>query len=55
MGMPNVTPNFMMGGTLKQGASAIANQAPSLGFNTGNGMQIVTSPGGVQTTWFHMP
>src|SRR5947207_2042815 len=44
MGMPSVTPNFMMGGTLNPGASVIANQAAGLGANTGLGIQIVTSP-----------
>ena len=55
MGMPNVTPNFIMGGTLNPGASVIANQALGLGANTGLGIQIVTSPGGVGINWFHMP
>jgi len=55
MGMPNVTPNFIMGGTLNQGASAIANQAGALGANAGQGIQIVTSPGGVVINWFYMP
>jgi uncharacterized ion transporter superfamily protein YfcC len=55
MGMPAVTPNFMMGGTLNPGASVIANQAAGLGVNAGGGLQIVTSPGGVGLSWFHMP
>jgi hypothetical protein len=55
MGMPNVTPNFMMGGTLNPGASVIANPAGALGANAGQGIQIVTSPGGVGINWFHMP
>ena len=55
MGMPGVKANFIMGGTLNPGASAIANEAAALGANTGGEMQLVTSPGGVSNLWFHMP
>jgi hypothetical protein len=55
MGMPGVTPNFIMGGTLNPGASVIANEAGALGANAGRGIQIVTQPGGVGNLWFHMP
>ncbi|HEX3627107.1 MAG TPA: choice-of-anchor Q domain-containing protein [Verrucomicrobiae bacterium] len=55
MGMPGVTSDFIMTGTLNPGASVIANEAPGLGANTGNGIQIVTEPGGVGGLTFHMP
>ena len=55
MGMPNVTPDFIMGGTLNPGASVIANEAAGLGANAGQGIQIVTQPGGVGGLSFHMP
>jgi hypothetical protein len=55
MGMPDVRVNFIMGGTLDPEASAIANEAASLGLNIGGDVQIVTSPNGVTKLWFHMP
>jgi RHS repeat-associated protein len=55
MGMPGVTSDFIMTGTVRTGASVIANEAPGLGANTGNGIQIVTEPGGVEGLTFHMP
>jgi hypothetical protein len=55
MGMPGVTSDFIMTGTLNPGASVIANEAPGLGANTGNGIHIVTEPGGVGGLTFHMP
>ena len=55
LGMPGVKMNFMMGGTLDPEASAIANEAASLGANVGGDAQIVTSPNGVTNLWFHMP
>jgi hypothetical protein len=55
MGMPNVTPNFIMGGQLSPGTSVITNQAAGLGTNLGQGIQTVTSPGGVNVNFFFMP
>jgi RHS repeat-associated protein len=55
MGMPGVRVNFIMGGTLNPGTSAIANEAAALGANPGAGIQIVTSPNGVGNLWFYMP
>jgi hypothetical protein len=55
MGMPAVTPDFVMTGTLNPGASVITNEAPGLGVNAGQGIQVVTSPGGVGNLGFHMP
>jgi hypothetical protein len=55
MGMPGVTPDFIMTGTLNPGASVIANEAPGLGANLGGKIQIVTQPGGVGNLGFHMP
>jgi hypothetical protein len=55
MGMPNVQPNFIMTGTLNQGAEVITNEAAGLGTNAGNQIQIVTQPGGVGNLGFHMP
>jgi hypothetical protein len=55
MGMPGVTPDFIMTGTVNPGASVIANEAPGLGANLGGKIQIVTQPGGVGNLGFHMP
>ncbi len=55
MGVPNVTPDFIMGGTLNPGASVITNEAMRLGANVGGGVQVVVSPGGVGGLWFYMP
>ncbi len=55
MGLPNLNPNFVMGGTLANGAGAIANGAAALGANAGGGIQIVTEIGMVVGLWFHMP
>ena len=52
--MPGVKMNFIMGGTLDPGASAIVNEAAALGANTGGDIQIVTSPNGVTRLWFYM-
>lgn len=54
MGMPSVNPNFVIQGTLQDGASVITNEAPGLGMNAGNGIQVVTSPGGVSSQYFMM-
>ncbi|MBV9825349.1 MAG: hypothetical protein JO001_06720, partial [Alphaproteobacteria bacterium] len=55
MGMPNVTPDFVLRGTLNRGASVITNEAPGLGVNAGRGIQIITRPGGVGSLQFTMP
>ena len=55
MGMPGVTPDFIMGGTPRPGTSVITNEAAGLGANAGGGIQVVTGPGGVQTDFFYMP
>jgi hypothetical protein len=47
MGMPGVATNFVMSGTLNQGAAVVTNEAAGLGANAGGGIQVVTSPGGV--------
>jgi len=54
MGMPGVNPNFVIQGTLRDGASVITNEAPGLGMNAGGGLQVVTSPGGVSSQYFMM-
>ncbi len=57
MGLPTAGGGqpFVMGGTLNPGASAITNEAPGLGPNIGGGIQVVITPGGVNTTFFFMP
>jgi len=55
MGMPEVSTDFLMGGSLKPGASVITNKAPRLLTNSGGGIQVVTSPYGVDISWFVMP
>lgn len=54
MGMPGVNPNFVIQGTLQDGASVITNEAPGLGMNAGGGLQVVTSQGGVTSKYFMM-
>ena len=54
IGMPAVTPDFIMGGTLAPDALAITNEAAALGANAGGAIQVVTSPGGVTGLWFSM-
>lgn len=53
--MPEVSTDFLMGGSLKPGASVITNKAPRLLTNSGGGIQVVTSPYGVDISWFVMP
>ena len=57
LGVPSVGSDFrfIMGGTLKPGASAITNEAAGLGVNTGGEIQLVTEPFSVRNLWFHMP
>ena len=55
MGMPAISPDFVMGGTLNPGASVITNEAAGLGANAGGGIQVVTAPGAVNVHWFFMP
>lgn len=55
MGMPGVSPNFLLGGSLNPGGPVITNAARGLGVNYGGGIQVVTSPGGVGIQWFVMP
>lgn len=55
MGMPSVSPDFVMTGTLSPGASVITNEAPGLGSNAGGGIQVVTSIGGVASLTIYMP
>jgi hypothetical protein len=50
----DITPNFVMGGTLSPGVPVITNEAAGLGANAGGGIQIVTPPGGVRNLWFYM-
>jgi RHS repeat-associated protein len=52
MGVPGLTPDFVMGGTLAPGADVVTNPAAALGLNTGQGIQVVTSPGGVTGLWY---
>jgi hypothetical protein len=47
--------DWIMGGTLRSGASAITRGAPGIGVNIGGAMEIVTEPGGVGGLWFVMP
>ena len=55
IGLPGVTPDFIMGGTLNSGASVITNAARALGSNAGGAIQVVTSEGGVGIQFFVMP
>lgn len=58
MGMPgssSQTFDWIMGGTLNPGATAITRSAPSIGGNTGGQIETVVNPGGVGIQWFHMP
>ncbi len=55
MGLPSVTPDFIMGGTLQPDASVVTNGAVGLGANAGGGIQVVTEPGAVRTDFFYMP
>jgi hypothetical protein len=47
IGMPGVSPNFLMTGTLNPGAAVVTNEAAGLGANLGGAIQVVTTPGGV--------
>jgi hypothetical protein len=49
------TPDWMMGGQVRSGASVITREAPGLGVNAGGSLEAVVPPGGVQINWFHMP
>jgi RHS repeat-associated protein len=55
MGVPAGTPNFVLSGVLRPGASVITNEAAALGANAGRGIQVVTRPGGVENLIFTMP
>jgi hypothetical protein len=55
IGLPDVTPDFIMGGTVAPDAAVITNEAAALGTNGGGDIQVVTSPGAVTGLWFHMP
>ena len=57
MGMPGsaAQADWIMGGTLQNGATAITRGAPGIGVNIGGGMEVVVQPGGVGGLWFHMP
>jgi len=56
MGLPaSNSPEWIMGGTLRSGASAVTREAPGLGANEGGAQEVVTTPGGVKSDWFHMP
>jgi RHS repeat-associated protein len=55
VGLPDVTPDFVMTGTLNSDATAIVNEAPGLGANAGGGLQVVTTPDGVGNLNFLMP
>ena len=56
-GMPGgaATPDWVMGGTLRPGATAVSRSAPGLGTNVGGKIEVVVQPGGVCGTWFCMP
>jgi len=47
--------DWVMGGTLKGGAQAVTRASPGLGANAGGAIEVVTTPGGVGSFWFHMP
>ncbi|MGH7280821.1 MAG: RHS repeat-associated core domain-containing protein [Polyangiaceae bacterium] len=55
IGLPGVTPDFIMGGTVDPGANVVTNEAAGLGANSGGEIQVVTENGGVGNLWFHMP
>ncbi|HEY5959119.1 MAG TPA: hypothetical protein VIV60_21325, partial [Polyangiaceae bacterium] len=57
MGMPGgaVQADWIMGGTLENGAAAITRGAPGIGVNIGGRLEVVVQPGGVGGLWFHMP
>ena len=50
IGMPGVTPNFIIGGTANPGSVIITNEAAGLGANAGGGIQVITSPRGVSSS-----
>lgn len=47
--------DYIIGGTLKKGEPFITRVAPSLGENSGGGIEVVTNPHAVQLDFFHMP
>jgi RHS repeat-associated protein len=57
MGMPGAGSGdpFILGGQLIPNSAAITNYAPGLGSNPGGGLQVVTTPGAVNVTFFHTP
>lgn len=49
------TPDFVLGGTVRFGASFITRAAgPAVG-NIGGALEVVTNPGAVVLDFFHMP
>jgi RHS repeat-associated protein len=52
MGLPGTNPNFVMSGTVNEGAGVVTNYAPGLGSNAGGGIQVVVTPGGVGNLTF---
>ena len=49
------TPDFVIGGRVKPGASFVTRKAPPFGKNAGGAPEIVVEPGGVKIDFFHMP
>jgi RHS repeat-associated protein len=47
--------DWIMGGSLKDGAMAVTRAAPGHAGNLGGAIEVVTNPGGVGNLWFHMP
>ena len=47
-------PNFVLGGTLRPGATFVTRPAPGLGVQPGGALEIVSDPGAVIIDFFHM-
>jgi len=47
---PEVTPDYILKGLLNPDASVITNEAEGIGTNSGGGIQVITSRGGVNVT-----
>jgi hypothetical protein len=53
-GTPFSEPNFILGGTLREGSVYTTGPAAALGSNPGGALEIVTEPGAVHLDFFHM-
>ncbi|HBY01724.1 MAG TPA: hypothetical protein DEG92_04150, partial [Rikenellaceae bacterium] len=51
----NETPDFVIGGTIKEEANFVTRKAPPYGTNQGGALEIVTDENEVKINFFHMP